>query len=152
MLRFQLGFDLFWYLPTFFQNLHTFYECIFWIREVISCWSHILFVVNQQTNTKNWNFQTLFTHQTLCNWYVAKVNYRRWREKLHENSYILWYEREKRFVFCFLWTILNLTLLVSPSSFTHYQLCKAPSHFFHVHILVLYWVEKMLFMDIIVMS
>jgi hypothetical protein len=54
---------------------------------------------------------------------------------LHEKSYLGWYEREKRLVFCFLWTILNLILLVSPSSFTHYQLCKTPSHFF----LCIFW-------------
>jgi hypothetical protein len=135
-LRFQLGFDLFWYLPILFRNLHTFYECIFWIHEVISCWSHhLLFVANQQTNIRNWNFQTSSSDQTLDNWYVAKVNYRRWRKKLHGKSYLRWYEREKRFVFCFLWTILNLIHLVSPSSFTHNQLCKTPLHFF----LCIFW-------------
>jgi len=59
----------------------------------------------------------------------------RWREKLHEKSYRGWYEREKRLVFCFLWSILNLILLVSPSSFIHYQLCKTPLHFF----LCIFW-------------
>jgi hypothetical protein len=100
-----------------------------------SWWSHLLFVTNQQTNTRNWNFQILSRNQTPHNWNVAKVNYIRWREKLHGKSYFGWYEREKRFVFCFLWTILNPIHLVSPSSFAHYELCKAPLHFF----LCIFW-------------